>query len=133
MILIKPFGEESSTTLLIIYLFLGFSGFFLFILLISMVFVTLAQEDQILLINTEDEDNEDGDYHEGPNDIENCDQDIKVLKQSEKPPNQYQLKVQKVKTKIVYFVNQVAHFPLLVYYYFIKWKQDIDNDFIILK
>ena len=64
----QSFGEESKTVLLIFYLFLGF---FLLIHLISIIMITLSEDDQILInINTEDE--------EASKDVENCDKSIQV-------------------------------------------------------
>ena len=53
----NQFGEESSTLFLISYLLIGFCGFFLVILLLSDILITLSEDDQILSnINTEDEE-----------------------------------------------------------------------------
>merc|ERR1711892_566873 len=54
--LLRRFGEDASNQLLIFYLFLGFSGFLLLILLISTLCVTLAQDDQIRLADDDEEE-----------------------------------------------------------------------------
>jgi hypothetical protein len=136
LIIFQPYGEDSSTVILIGYLLLGFSGFFMLILLLSMVFVTLAQEDQILLINTEDKDIDNGNHFnnsEVKNDIEDGEINIKVLKQTEKSPNKFLLKTQQVKEEMMYFLHRLVNFPLSIYYYCVHWKQEIENDFIIVK
>jgi hypothetical protein len=42
--------------MLLFYLQFGVSGFLLLIILLSMVFVTLAQDDTIVIIDTQDQD-----------------------------------------------------------------------------
>ena len=43
----QPFGEETSAVHLLIFLIFGFFGFLLIILLFSVVFITLAEEDTL--------------------------------------------------------------------------------------
>ena len=77
-----------------------------------MIFITLSQEDQVLLINTDD-DFEDGDCQdnsEANNNIRNCEKNRKVLKQSIKLPNQLLLKAKKVKAKFIYFLHKFVYF-----------------------
>ena len=48
-ILFQMFPEDQNIGIILICLFIGFSGFFLFVLLLTIICVTLAHEDQILL------------------------------------------------------------------------------------
>ena len=59
-----------------------------------MVFVTLAQDDQIVIIDIEDEDIDDRDRAELKNDKECNEMTAKLVKQKIKCPNQLLLKVQ---------------------------------------
>ena len=64
-----------------LYLFLGFCGFFLIILLLSIVFITQSEEDQILIDAGYDDD--DDDKYEVKNDVETFGEPINVVRQSE--------------------------------------------------
>ena len=92
--MIQPFGEESSTLLLILYLFLGFSGFFLLILLLSIILITLSEDDQILVtIDSEDEEESSSfEKSELEKDVENCENSHRVVSQSGQTQNNVVMK-----------------------------------------
>ena len=93
--MIQSFGEESSTLLLIFYLFLGFCGFFLLILLLSIILITLSEYDQILgnIITEDQEVSNTYEKYEVQKDIENCDTIMKI-------PNEVLNKLKQ--TKMIY-------------------------------
>ena len=70
---------------------LGFCGFLLLILLLSIIFITLAEDDMIVLIDN----NEDT---VGPENIDNCGNTTRIVKQSERLQNRLVLSGQLVKT-----------------------------------
>ena len=94
----QPFGEESSTLLLIFYLFLGFCGFFLLILLLSMICIALSEDDQILVtIDTDDEEDSNAcEKYEVEKYVDNGDKSIKVVKQCEQTQNYVVMKGQQM-------------------------------------
>ena len=101
-----------------------------------MLFITLAQDDQIELIDTEEEDIEEdaSRVNDGSKVKTKCFKPrSKIIKQSQKQTNYLILKVIKVKTSILNLLHQVLHFPLLVFSYYEDWRLRIDNDFILVK
>jgi hypothetical protein len=128
----QQFGEESSILLLIFYLFLGFCGFFLLILLLSMVFITLSEDDRILAnIITQDEDESNNcEKLEAQKDVGNYDKSIKFVKQSEHIPNRLLMKGQQMIIKFYELFKNVINFPVLLYFNLVQWTIQIDNDFI---
>ena len=131
----QQFGEESSTLLLIFYLFLGFCGVFLLILLLSMIFITLSEDDQILAnINTEDEEESNNcEKYEVEKDVENCDKSIKVVKQCEQTQNGLLVNGKQIIIRFCEPFKKFIKFPVLLYFYFVQWTLQIDNDFIRLE
>jgi hypothetical protein len=124
----QQFGEESSTLLLIFYLFIGFCGFFLLILLLSMIFITLSEDDQIFAnIITEDQEERNSEIEK---DAQNCDKTIRVVKQSEQIPNGVLLKGKQMIIVFSELLKNVIKFPALLYFNFVQWTTQIDNDFI---
>ena len=108
---------------MVFYLFLGFCGFFLLILLLSIIFITLSEDDQILInINTEDE--------EERKDADNCDKSIKVVKQSEQTQNGLFLEGQKMIIMFGELFKKFIHLPVLLYFHFVQWTMQINDDFI---
>ena len=92
------------------------------------MFLTLAQDDQIVIIDTEEEDI---DECELENDKEYINEDpAKLVKQKSKSPNQLVLKVVQVKENVLYFLRKIATFPFIIYH---LYKQDIGGQFIIIK
>ena len=81
-----------------------------------------------MLINAEDED-----IAECDDKLEDVDANIKVVKQSEKSPNQLLLKTKQVITDFLYILKKCLYFPFSVYSYCSKWKLQLDNDYIIVK
>ena len=65
-----------------------------------MIFVTLAQEDQTVLINTEEDDIEEGERNETEDDLEYGDKNIQEVKQREKTLNQLLFRIKLLKTHI---------------------------------
>ena len=101
-----------------------------------MLFITLAQDDQIELIDTEEEDiEEDASRVNGGRKVKTkCFKHrSKIIKQSQKQTNSLILKVIKVKTSLLNLLRQVLHFLLLVFSYYENWRLRIDNDFILVK
>ena len=126
----QTFGEESSSVLLAFYLFLGFFGFFLLLLLISMVFITIARDDQIVLVDTEEDEK-----------YESCDTRAdfyyfipkkKMIVQRENHPSCLLMTIRQEKTFYVNLLLKIVHLPVSVYSFYTLWKQGIENDFILV-
>ena len=128
----QSFGEESSTLLLVFYLFLGFCGFFLLILLLSIILITLSEDDKILSnINTEDEEEINTfEASEVEKDVENCDKIIKGLRQSEQIPNGLLTKGQQMIILFCKLFKNIIQLPVVSYFHFVQWTMQINNDFI---
>ena len=129
----QSFGEESSSLLLVFYLFLGFCGFFILILILSIIFITLSEDDQILgVINTEDDEEENNTFEasEVQQDVENCDKTRKVVKQSERIQNGLLVKGQQMIIRFCELFKKFIQFPVLLYFYFVQWTLQINDDFI---
>ena len=92
-----------------------------------MVFVTLAQEDEIVIIDAEDEDTEDFE-----NIIKDCDANGKVVEQYEKSPNGLFLKTQLLKTNFLHILKKCTICPVLIYSYYVEWKLQVDNNYLVL-
>ena len=96
-----------------------------------MVFVTLAQDDQIVLIDIEDEESEYCNHEEkAQDDIKYCE----VINQNEKLSIQLlTIKAKQMKCQIISFLQKIINFPFSLHYYYLIWKQDVVNDFIMVK
>ena len=92
-----------------------------------MVFVTLAQDDQIVIIDTEDQDIDECELQD---DKEHNEMTAKLVKQKIKSPNQLLLKAVEVIENIIYFLHKIITFPLIIYNLF---RQDIGSQFFMIK
>ena len=126
----QPFGEETSAVHLVIFLLFGFCGFLLIILLCSDVFITLVEEDTIVLLDTEDEDSEEMNNVETEENADHVSKTLKVVKQSEKLPNKLFSTAQQGNTLFCNVFHLFVKLPLLLHSYYVHWRQEIDNDFI---
>ena len=128
----QSFGEESSTLLLIFYLFLGLCGFFLIILFLSIILVTLSEDDQIIVtIDTEnEEDTNTCEKSEVEKGVENCDTSIKVVGQREQIPNGLLTKGQQMIIMLCQLFKKFVLFPVFLYFHVVQWTMQISNDFI---
>ena len=96
----RTFGEESSNELLVFYLFLGFSGFLLLILLISITCVTLAQDDTLVLINNQEEESDYcNDIDEAKDDLTDIEKNKNIFYQKLTFQKQVLLKIKQFKTQ----------------------------------
>ena len=128
------FGEELSNELLVSYLFLGFSGFLLLILFISITCVTLAQDDTLVLINNEEEESDYcNDIDEAKDDLNYIEKNKNIFYQRQTIQKQGLLKIKQIKTQCFKSVLKCINFPVFVYLYYSNWKQGIVNDFITVK
>ena len=66
----------------------------------------------------------------GPENIDNCGNTTRIVKQSERLQNRLVLSGQLVKTYFLKAFHIFGMLPLLLYSYFVQCKDDIDNDFI---
>ena len=98
-----------------------------------MVFVTLAQDDQIVIIDIEDEDIDDRDRAELKNDKECNQMTAKLVKQKIKSPNHLLSKAVQVKEIIIYFLHLIASLPFIIYHLYRQCSQDIGGQFIMNK
>ena len=127
----QPFGEESSTLLLIFYLSLGFCGFLLIILLLSIIFITLSEDHQILVtINTEENKESNTCEKSEVETVNNCDTSITVVKQSEQTTNGLLMKGQQMIILFWKLFKDIIQFPMLLYFHFVQWTLQLNNDFI---
>ena len=123
----QSFGEESSTLLLVFYLFLGFCGFFLLILLLSIILITLSEYDQILGNTITDE------KYEVQKEIENCDTIMKVVRQSEQIPNEVLNKPKQTKMIYCELFKNFIKFPISLFSQYVQWTMQFNNDFICIE
>ena len=121
-IIFQAFGEDTGSAFLILYLFLGFSGFFLLVLLFSIVFITVSDEDQIL-IDTEE-------IAEAQEDIEHDEKHIKGVKQSRIAQSKFFFKPKSVRNMISETISHFVNFPFSVYSCYLRWAVELDNDLI---
>ena len=118
----QTFGEETKPVLLFIFLILGFCGFLLLIILFSVVFVTLADDDMIMLVDNEDEDLEEMNILDRAG---NGSKTLEVVKQSEKLPNKLCSSAQQGKTL---FCKVFLHiFKVTSFITFILWSVETGN------
>ena len=123
----QPYGEESISLVLMFYLVIGVSGFSLFIILLSMVFVTLAQDDQIVIIDTDDEDIHESELQD---DNEYNEITVKLLKQKFKSPDKLLIKTPQVMKNIIYFLNKITTFRFKIHHLYKQYRQDIGRQYI---
>jgi hypothetical protein len=113
-------------------MFLGFSGFLLLTLLISITCVTLAQDDTLVLINNEEEESDYcNDIDEAKDDLEDIEKNKNIFYQ--KQTFRGLLKIKQFKTQCFKSLLKCINFPVYVYLYYLQWKQGIVNDFITVK
>ena len=111
----QPFGEETSPVLLIFFLILGFCGFLLLILFFSVVFITLTEEDTIVLLDTVDEDSEKMNNEDTEENTDHDSKALKVVKQSDKLPKTLFSTAQQVKTLFCNVFYLFVKLPLLLH------------------
>ena len=121
MLLFQPFGEDSSSPILLFYLFLGFCGFFLLVFLLTNFFLSISEKDQPIIDAEE--------ITEIENDTENYEKGIKSANQLKMNQNLF-LKIKRIKSNVSEIITNVLRLPLIVYSYSLQWKVEIDNDFI---
>ena len=95
-----------------------------------MLFITNAQEDQIVLVDTEeDEKYESSDISV---DFDYFIPKKKMINQRENHPNFTLLTIRKVRTLFVKLLLSILHLPVSLYSFYTKWKQSIGNYFIVV-
>ena len=97
-----------------------------------MVFVTLAQDGEIVILDTEDEDIDESDWSIRNRSELQCDKELyesngKLVKQKTKLPNLLILKAVQVKENIIYFLQNIATFPFTIYH---LYRQEIIGQYI---
>ena len=100
-----------------------------------MVFVTLAQEDQVMIIDTEEDElyedalivKSDSTY-----DINYFVSKNKIINQREILPNCYLLASTQMRTFFGCLFLKIVFIPKAAHFFFTQWKKCIENDLIIL-
>ena len=111
--------------LMIFYLFLGFCGFFLLVLLLSIVLISQSVEEEEVLIDAEhDEEDELGD------DVE---KGVKVVRQSERRMNVFVYKIQQSLHSFHEFLIKIVRLPVFLFCYCAQCTLKINNDFISIE
>ena len=107
--------------MLMLYLFLGFCGFFLLVFLITNFFLSLSEKDQPIIDAEE--------ITKIDNDTEHYEKGIKSANQHKMNQNLF-LKIIRIKSNVSEIITNVLRLPLIVYSYSLQWKVEMDNDFI---
>ena len=88
-----------------------------------MVFVTLAQDDQIVIIDTEDQDIDDSDCYKG-------EMTAKLVKQKIKSPNHLLLKSVQLMENMIYILHKIVSFPFTIYHLYRQYGQETVSQYI---
>ena len=110
---------------LIFYLFLGFCGFFLLVLLLSIVLISQTVEEEEVLI--------DGEYEDNDNNVENCETGTKIVRQSEERFNGFLCRIRKFLLSFCEVFFNILKLPVIFYRYCVQLTLEINNDFIIIE
>ena len=98
-----------------------------------MIFIIITQEDQVVLIDNEEDELNNGDFCEHcerRDDIDYFISNKRIINQVEIPQNC--LTLRKVRTMFVHLFLKMVYLPISIYSFYIKWKLGIENDFIIV-
>ena len=124
----QQFGAESSSVVLIFYLFLGFCGLFLFILLISIVLFSHSLDEEEILVDDEEEDE-----HGGGDDVENHQNSVKVVRQRRHRETGLVYKTRPFIFSLTEVFYKFVRLPVFLCCYCVQCTSEINNDFITIE
>ena len=122
----QQYGTELTSQVLVSSLFLGFCGFFLLILLLSIVIISQSEVEDIL-IDIEDEKDDDQD------DMECCEKEVQVIRQKEQILYRFLYKIKNILFTSSELIFEVIQIPVKLYFHIVHYISEINNDFISIK